>query len=251
MFHPLRKDESVSQDVFIPSIINNTFYGNTAINDAGAIRLQCEQQTPVIFNCIFWENEAQMGDDIYNWRPDDVIVSYSDIDVDNIFGPWDGEGNINEDPLFCDDSFHISWLDSPCWNKGINQLENDGIVYYAPDHDFEETPRPCDLIADIGADEDSLYSGITDYKAASIKLHAFPNPTSGISDIRYRISDIRYVLLEVFDMHGQRIRTLLNEKQKPGSYNVPFDGSELPIGIYFIRLTAGNHFASEKLLLFN
>jgi len=263
MFHPLRKDESVSQDVLIPSIINNTFYGNTAINDAGAIRLQCDQQTPVIFNCIFWENEAQMGDDIYNWRLDEVIVSYSDIDADNIFGPWDGEGNINEDPIFLDpenDDFCIEPCSSPCDDAGIDSLFIEGFgLYMAPDHDILGNPRPLPVVnqPDMGAYEVDICEGISHFKfqVSNFNLQVAPNPSSGKSHIRYQItrpttggSDSRYVKLEVFDIHGQQVKILVHEKQAAGEYVVPFNGTGLAPGLYFLKLHFGDAIETVKVL---
>ena len=89
--------------------------------------------------------------------------------------------------------------------------------------------------------------GIAPLNSGEIQI--YPNPARGISDIRYQISDIRFVLLEVLDIHGQRIKTLLNEQQGPGEYFVRFDGSDLPAGIYLIRLQAGSRIETAKIIV--
>jgi len=236
---------------FRPQICNNTFYSNSASNDAGAIRFYGDYHSPpVIMNCIFWDNSAPAGEgkDIKNYTSDTLLVYYCDIEEAEIVGHWTGKENIYADPLFLDDSCHISWETSPCWNAGTNQLDINGIAYYAPDHDFEGDARPMDLITDIGADEDSLFNIIARTQATNYELQVFPNPTNGISDIRYRISDVGYVRLEVFDVQGQRFMTLVNIEQKPGDYIVQIDCSDLATGMYFVRLQVGSQSSSTKLV---
>ncbi len=55
--------------------------------------------------------------------------------------------------------------------------------------------------------------------------------------------------LSVYDMHGQKIRTLVNEEQAAGEYSVRFDAADLPDGIYFIRLQAGGRIETAKMIL--
>ena len=47
------------------------------------------------------------------------------------------------------------------------------------------------------------------------------------------------VQLEVFSLDGKRVALLKNERQQVGEYTVEFDGSDLPTGVYFARLTTG------------
>ncbi len=82
-----------SEEIFVPRIINNSFYGNTAAEMGGAIRLNCEFYIPIIINSIFWENEAPIGKDIYTGTAA-MTIAYSDIDTNFISGFWEGEGNI-------------------------------------------------------------------------------------------------------------------------------------------------------------
>ena len=48
---------------------------------------------------------------------------------------------------------------------------------------------------------------------------------------------------------GKEIVTLVNEKLSPGKYKVEFDGSGLPSGVYFYRLTAGEFTDTKRMLL--
>ena len=77
----------------------------------------------------------------------------------------------------------------------------------------------------------------------------YPNPFNPSTNIRYRLAGQADVLLEVYDLGGRRIATLVNQSQQPGDYSVPFDGSGLASGIYLIRLQAGAYTSIQKLTL--
>jgi photosystem II stability/assembly factor-like uncharacterized protein len=64
----------------------------------------------------------------------------------------------------------------------------------------------------------------------------YPNPFNPISKIKYQISKISNVKLEVFDVSGRLINTLVNQKQNPGEYIVKLDASNLSSGVYFYRI---------------
>ena len=79
-------------------------------------------------------------------------------------------------------------------------------------------------------------------------LNNYPNPVNEISNIEYRISDIGYVVLSVYNIQGKEISRLVNETQAAGQYKVLFDASRLPAGIYFIRLQTGNKAITRKII---
>lgn len=77
----------------------------------------------------------------------------------------------------------------------------------------------------------------------------FPNPFNPTTTIRYGIPEKSTVKLEIFNVLGQRIATLVNEQQQPAFYTVTWDASSLSTGIYFYRLQAGGFVQTKKLLL--
>ena len=251
--------ESDKKMTLHPQIVNNTFYNNHS-NYGGGICLNCETNVPVIFNNIFWENDALTGDEIYYFNGTDTLyVAYCDIDENSINGtsPWIGISNINANPEFIegDSLCHISG-GSQCQDSGIEAIEINGILYLCPEYDYEGDPRPAPYGGpDIGADE-CFYVGIKESQAARCNLQVFPNPSCGISDISYwvpvgsRQSAVgSRVSLSVYDMHGQKIRTMVDENQPAGEYSIRFDGSDLPGGIYFLRLQVGDLMETAKMVL--
>ena len=86
----------------------------------------------------------------------------------------------------------------------------------------------------------------------------YPNPFNPSTKIKYSIPNVetlhatslqKHVLLVVYDMLGREIATLVNENKLPGEYEVEFDGTGLPSGVYFYRLQSGNFVMTKKLML--
>jgi len=244
---------SANRNGFRPQIINNTFCSNSAENEGGAIRSDCAIYPPVIFNCIFWDNEAENGNDVVNASDVPINISYSDIDPDEIVGLWEGEGNINEDPEFEPDDplCHLSEF-SPCIGAGIESLEVDGIWYDCPPMDYEGEPRPGpDGNVDIGADE-LFFPGIgpSKFQVSNFNLQISPNPCSGKALLRYQIPDTRYLISDLYSISGMKISRFLNAEKKAGNHEFEIDVSDLPDGIYYVRLMDGKSIETIKLMVF-
>ncbi|HEY6950957.1 MAG TPA: Ig-like domain-containing protein [Bacteroidota bacterium] len=77
----------------------------------------------------------------------------------------------------------------------------------------------------------------------------YPNPFNPTTIIRYQLPNESYVRLSVYNLVGQRVRVLVDEKKNSGYYSIPFDGTGLPSGVYFYRLEAGRFHISQKMLL--
>ena len=77
----------------------------------------------------------------------------------------------------------------------------------------------------------------------------YPNPFNPITNIQYSVNSIQKVTLKVHDLLGREIAILVNEEKEPGVYKVEFDGSNLPGGIYFYQLKAGNFVETKEMVL--
>jgi hypothetical protein len=77
----------------------------------------------------------------------------------------------------------------------------------------------------------------------------YPNPFNPSTNIRFSLPEANQVTLKVFDMLGQEVVTLVNEFINAGSYEVTFDASNLPTGIYTYSLTAGDFQSVKKMML--
>ncbi|MCW8960722.1 MAG: T9SS type A sorting domain-containing protein [Ignavibacteriaceae bacterium] len=77
----------------------------------------------------------------------------------------------------------------------------------------------------------------------------FPNPFNPSTIISYSVPKNSYVLLQVYDILGNHITTLVNEEKETGIYEVTFDASSLPSGMYLYELTAGSFRKIKKMIL--
>ncbi len=80
-------------------------------------------------------------------------------------------------------------------------------------------------------------------------MQNYPNPFNPTTTIGFTIPQKSYVKLEVFNLIGQKIATLINDELNAGQYNVEFNGSGLTSGIYLYRIQAGNFSSVKKMLL--
>jgi|GEM_PF-839519 len=85
---------------------------------------------------------------------------------------------------------------------------------------------------------------------AEYTLHQnYPNPFNPSTVIRYGLSQQSPVTLTVYNILGQQVAGLVNEVQAAGNYEVTFDASHLPSGVYVYRLQAGGFVEAKKLVL--
>jgi photosystem II stability/assembly factor-like uncharacterized protein len=140
----------------------------------------------------------------------------------------------------------ISWIQqfSPHVPNGISFINNftgyivgnDGVIY--------KTTNAGGL--NVGVQQNSIVI------PANFSLSQnYPNPFNPSTVIRYQLSVAGFTTLKVFDLLGKEVATLVNEKQPAGSYAVDFNSAEynLPSGIYFYTLNAGEYKETKKMVL--
>ncbi len=82
------------------------------------------------------------------------------------------------------------------------------------------------------------------------KLFAnYPNPFNPVTKIRYEISKASLVKVKIYNVLGEEIKLLVNEYKNAGNYDVSFDGTKLPSGIYFYRLETPYFSDTKKMVL--
>ena len=77
----------------------------------------------------------------------------------------------------------------------------------------------------------------------------FPNPFNPSTLITYSIPTSSNVIINVYNILGELIKTLVNGYQEAGSYKVNFDAGGLSNGIYFYKMQSGNFVQIKKMLL--
>ena len=111
------------------------------------------------------------------------------------------------------------------WGLGVRDWENTGEDF-TPMSGSGATPTMKPLITSVS-----------------------PNPFNAVTVASFELRVPSYVNLQVYDIAGRLVETLVDGWREAGHYNVPFDGSHLPSGIYLYRIEAGQYSASGKMLL--
>jgi hypothetical protein len=97
---------------------------------------------------------------------------------------------------------------------------------------------------------DSIQSGITvEVKRYFGLKQNYPNPFNSSTMISYSLTKSVAVELNVYDVLGNKVRTLVSGTQPAGNYNVTFDARDLSSGVYFCRLSADGVTSEEKKML--
>ena len=77
----------------------------------------------------------------------------------------------------------------------------------------------------------------------------YPNPFNPVTNIKFGIPRSAVVKIIIYDMLGKEIATLVNEKLAPSTYEVDWDASKYPSGVYFYKLVTGDFVEVKKMLL--
>ncbi|APF16880.1 hypothetical protein Calab_0832 [Caldithrix abyssi DSM 13497] len=82
----------------------------------------------------------------------------------------------------------------------------------------------------------------------------FPNPFNSSTVIRYKITKVSYVTINIFNFSGQKIRSLVSKKYIPGNYSITWDGTNdygqpVSSGVYYYQIRFNDKVESKKMIL--
>jgi hypothetical protein len=77
----------------------------------------------------------------------------------------------------------------------------------------------------------------------------YPNPFNPSTTIQYQLPEEVKVRLEIYDLLGRKVTTLLDRRIPAGYHEVSFDASSLASGVYIYRLTAGSFSKTRKMMV--
>lgn len=100
-------------------------------------------------------------------------------------------------------------------------------------------------ISNISSTEDEINQAPKHFRI----FQNYPNPFNPTTKIRFTISEVRYTTLKVYDVLGKEVFTLVNEEKPVGSYKIEFNAADLPSGVYFYQLKAGDFIETKKMIL--
>jgi len=203
---------------------NNTFFGNSGSTDyASAIHIY-DSSSSTIKNSIFWNDSVH-----------EQIIGSANITYSNVYGGWDGEGNINMDPLFCNPDSNDFTLaeNSPCVGTGQNNTN----------------------MGALGIGCEAFLSTKNDIVPLQYILYQnYPNPFNPVTSLRYDLPEDGLVNITIYDMMGRVVKTLINSSQTAGykfiSWNATNDRNEpVSAGLYLYTIQTGEFRQTKKMVL--
>jgi hypothetical protein len=227
-----------------PQLISCTFFGNEAPRCGGGIYLAPNSAPTVAYTIIAF---SVSGESVFGPLDADITLACCDV-FGNAGGDWVEciadqygiNGNICEDPLFCDPEevdFSLA-ADSPC----------------AP---FTPPNEECDLIGawPVGCGPMGLPSN-RQPEASNWLLSVAPNPFTARTRILLSVPTCAgdAAQLSIHDPGGRRVRIVSWEPAPSGTHTIAWDGRDeagnpLGSGVYFVRLRAGGQELTRRLLV--
>jgi predicted outer membrane repeat protein len=250
-----------------PLVVSNTIDGNIATSMGGGIYNGVEfvgvpiYSDPPITNTILYSNEAAEGSQMYSVTGCVPVVSCSDIESLSSTGIYgdiqQGEGNLESEPLYDSGGLHPYALtgSSMCIDRGTAEIS--GLTL--PETDILGNIRVWDgdgdqmAVVDIGAYEfgaPGLGIGVYhDPLDSNPDCFNYPNPCRDHTVIKYTISDEGSITLDVLDLKGAILHPLVNGRHTNGEYLFFYDVSNLPSGIYILRMRSPEGATSWKMMV--
>jgi len=219
-----------------PILTNITLTNNTS-NDVGGAIYAYVSSTPSLVNSVLWNNSPH---EIFG---NSINITYSDIQ-----GGWEGEGNIDENPLFIGTGEYPFALsdNSPCINAG----NPDTTGLNLPLLDLAGNPRIKGGRIDLGAYENqSVSTFVTQNKRTNnFDVSCNPNPFSDEMTISWYQVESSCTKIEIWNSTGKIVKELFNNFLSKGKHIYKWNSNELPSGIYFIRLNVDDNTVTRKVV---
>ncbi|MFO8145117.1 MAG: FlgD immunoglobulin-like domain containing protein [Candidatus Syntrophosphaera sp.] len=188
-------------------------------------------------------------------NPEDTILN---LGPDNTI-EWFGT-NLSSDPAFyawTDDNPYALGQDSPCIDAGTTDFSIFDIPdwYSFPSYDLAGNPRIYGDQVDLGAYEWQGQTDIEDLLAAPVfSMSNYPNPFNPTTTIRYSLPKAANVRLDILNVKGQLVRTLINSEMKAGLHRAVWDGTDMnnvsvASGVYLYRMSSNDRTRTGKMLM--
>jgi hypothetical protein len=205
------------------------FDGNTMYNNYGGAILFKDGSIGTVINSIFWENDITLME-YGSMELSTLNASFSDIQ-----GGWEGEGNIDADPLFClSDSTDFTLAEnSPC--VGMGEYEADMGAFGIG----------CEAILATHQDNMPLQYAL---------YQNYPNPFNPTTTFRYDLPKYALVNITIYDMMGRIVNNLVSSQQNAGYKSIQWNatnnaGQPVSAGLYLYTIQVGEFKQTKKLVL--
>ena len=169
---------------------------------------------------------------------------------------WDEYADQSISTDTCDDC----WMSSPAWSYYSSNIYSDSLLYpeYCEYYDHCHHSYSDSILCGVGYMDgiDTSSVSITEESNTSINilLGNYPNPFNSSTKIYYEVPSSGHVKIDIIDINGRLINTVVNNVQKAGTYVSYWDGKNknemiVPSGVYMYVLKTKNFITSNKLII--
>jgi hypothetical protein len=123
-----------------------------------------------------------------------------------------------------------------------------GLLYLTVSDDSSAS-ADTQIVVKVIADPTGLPENTTLIPRGHVVYQNYPNPFNPSTRIRFGLPKMERVRIEIYNIIGQRITTVIDETRMAGYHVVEFDGGILPSGIYFYRIQADDFTRIKKMVL--
>lgn len=247
-----------SSDLALSNVTVSNNLSGSVYEGGGGIYLRWGSTVSFV-NSILWYNLPQ---EIYFYGYSDsnyITITYSDVQgglqgivTNNNGSVYWLNGNIDADPMFVDtaEGNYSLQAGSPCIDAGIQ----DTIIIYNNGQDTLFVPAIAynGNAPDMGAHESPYISAIKENKKLPNKFvlrQNYPNPFNPSTTIEFAVPKTSNVTLNIFNILGEELATLVSDRLSVGSYSFEWDAGNLASGVYMYRLQAGDYIETRKMVV--
>jgi hypothetical protein len=176
-----------------------------------------------------------------------AVTNVEVVEVQNNYGEWYVDDNSGECQID-DGFFYLDNVDPPIvitlgqtWGTII------GCVMYSYDQ-YEIHPRyPADMMANAAYEVNEIVSAIQ-------LIGNYPNPFNPQTTIQFNLTSPENVLLEIFNLKGEKVKVLLHDTRNAGEHSIIWNGTDqnnksVSSGMYFYKLSTGSYSGIKKMIL--
>ncbi len=181
--------------------------------------------------------DGEYNGDIYICRLDnDGLTWETPVNITNSPSPDCAYGDCHSEIYPCaaeeaDSLPHITYIYDPYISPDPGPDELQSVMYLGPEH-----------LVGINQSPDKLPSGYS-------LSQNFPNPFNAVTTIRYNLPERLYVTLEIYNILGQKVESLLSDEQPAGYHTIEWQADDFSSGLYFYKIKAGEFIQTRSCLL--
>lgn len=162
--------------------------------------------------------------------------------VNSLIQVSDGTDTVD---LFLDRDTEISQNPPPPWPTDVMAVAAQNTTSDPPNDGYQLMPRfYSDFIIVIDVDQE-----VVPAQQDFILNQNYPNPFNPATNLTFVIGQSSFVSLKVFDILGNEVAVLVYEDKPAGKYEVKWNASAVPGGVYFYQIRAGEFTQTKKMLL--